>query len=625
VVLSRGLDRLRAALPSVAPAELLAFASWSGLAFGLAEGVAVLIRRRINHLPTGEFSWHELLWMPPLAGMAVWVFGALSVVLLDRTCRSRGFFAQLLPSVIIVIGVHDLVLVSRLGISTYPAWILALGCAVVSTRILPRVLPSMRRWTRWQLPLIVAAIALWAVGVPRYRQLREQQARGSLTNADPAAPNVLVILWDTVRALSLSLYGHSRATTPALAEFAAGGAVFQNAFATSAWSLPSHASLYTGRYPHETKVGRTGPLGDEFPTLGDVLAQHGYVTGGFTANLFYGSRDFGMGRGFGWYDDEAGTTLTKIASTYNLTRRPIALLRRLQNNYMSLVNRPASDVSAKFLSWVDRRDGRPFYAFVNYFDAHAPYSAPAPFNVAFAASPPRYWVDEPRPTDSTTLKELETAYESSILYLDHELGKLLTALRQRGILDNTLVIVTADHGEQFGDHDPRYLGHERSLYASALRVPLVMVYPPMVPAAVRRNEVVSIRDIPATVMQILNISEEYEIFPGTSLLRYVDGSATPTEVAEPRLALLRPNRVWPKDMLNWANTNSHIFSLAAGELQYIVAANGTEELYDFVSDPWQGKNLTSDTAYAAQLARFRQTLSEMLPGALPVLPDTIAH
>jgi arylsulfatase A-like enzyme len=466
---------------------------------------------------------------------------------------------------------------------------------------------------------------LWALGVPRYREIREQQARKNLAPADPAAPNVLVILWDTVRALSLSLYGHSRATTPELSEFAKRGTIFENAFATSSWSLPSHASLYTGRYPHETKVGRTGPLGDEFPTLGDVLAKYGYVTGGFTGNLFYGSRDFGMGRGFSWYDDEAGVTFKKVASTYNLTRRPLAFWLRLQKSHKELVSRPAPDVSAKFLRWVDRRKGRPFYAFVNYFDAHAPYVAPRPFNVAFAASPPRYWIDEPRPTDSLTLKELETAYESSILYLDHELGKLLAALRQRRLLDNTLVIITSDHGEQFGDHDPRLLGHERSLYASALRVPLVIVYPPSVPAAKRLKEVVSIRDVPATIIDVLKISEEYDSFPGTSLLSYANGSATAAEVAEPRLALLRPNKFFPKEYLDWAKEYSHIFSLAAGNMHYIVAADGAEELYDFVADPWETRSLTRDPQYASQLASFRESLKQMLPGALPVSADTIAH
>jgi arylsulfatase A-like enzyme len=603
----------------------LVFAIWSGLAFGLAEGVAALVRRRVNHMPTGQFSWNEFLWMPPLAAITIWLVAALIVLLLDRLFRTRGFLAQLLPLVIIAIGVHDLVVVSRLGVSTYSAWILALGCGVVSTRIVPRILPAFRRSVRWQLPIVLAAIALWALGVPRYREMREQQARKNLAPADPSAPNVLVILWDTARALSLSLYGHSRATTPELSEFAKRGAVFENAFATSSWSLPSHASLYTGRYPHETKVGRAGPLGDEFPTLGDVLARYGYVTAGFTGNLFYGSRDFGMGRGFSWYDDEAGVTFKKVASTYNLTRRPLAFWLRLQKSHKELVSRPARDISAKFLRWVDRREDRPFYAFVNYFDAHAPYVAPRPFNVAFADSAPRYWIGEPRPTDPQTLKELETAYESSILYLDHELGKLLAALRQRRILDNTLVIITSDHGEEFGDHDPRLLGHERSLYATALRVPLVMVYPPSVPAAVRRDEVVSIRDVPATVMDVLKISEEYDSFPGTSLMSYVDGSVTAYQVAEPRLALLRPNKFFPKDYLNWANEHSHIMSLAAGNLHYIVAANGAEELYDFVDDPWEQKNLTHDPEYAPELLRFRETLNHMLPGALPISADTIAH
>jgi arylsulfatase A-like enzyme len=624
LALSRFSSRLRAALPSLAAGDLLTFACWSGIAFGLAEGVMAVIRRRINHMPTGRFAWNEFLWMPPLAAVVGFVSLALAVILLDRVFRRRGLLIQLAPLGIVIVGVHDVAVTSRFGISNLAAWVLGLGCAVALTRLPSRLFTRVRHAARWQLPLVLAGLALWAVGVPSFRQLQEQRARESLPPADPAAPNVLIILWDTVRALSLSLYGHTRETTPELTRFAQRGTVFEHVFASSSWSLPSHASIYTGRYPHETNVGRAGPLDDTHPTLGDVLARHGYVTGGFTGNLFYGSRDFGMGRGFSWYDDEAGVTWKKIASTFSLTKRPLSVWLRFQRSHAELVSRQADDVSEKFLRWVDRRGSRPFYAFVNYFDAHAPYFAPSPFNVAFSPSPPRYWIGEPRPADPKVLRELETAYESSILYLDRQLAQLLAELRQRGVLDNTLVIVTSDHGEQFGDHGTQYLGHERSLYTSALRVPLVMVFPPRVPAGVRRSEVVSVRDIPETVLDALGIGDE-EQFPGTSLLSYANGTVTAAQAAEPRLALLRPNKFFPKDFLAWAKEHSHVYSLAADSLHYLVDASGEEELYDFVSDPWERVDLTDDPGAHRHLARFREVMDSILPGWQRISADTLAH
>lgn len=627
MVLSRVLDRIRTVLGSLPPVtgrDLLVVACWSGIVFGLAEGVIAIIRRRINHLPIGEYSWTELLWMPPLAAVSVLTLVASIVIVLDRHVRERGLLLQLaLPGMICVVT-YGVLSSARLGMWSFAAWVLALGVAAQSTRIPARWLSSVRHAARWQLPLAMAALAFWPIGLPLVLQLREQHARQALPPPAVGAPNVLLIIWDTARALSLSLYGHTRKTTPELEAFAANGVVFEHAFAPSAWSLPSHAALYTGRYPHETNVGRTGPLDDTYPTLGEVLERHGYVTAGFTGNLFYGSRDFGIARGFGWYDDEAHITPQKVASAWSLTRRSLVRWRDFVGDHQDLVRRPAEDVTGELLHWIDRRGSRPFFASVNYFDAHYPYLAPAPFNLAFTTYQPRYWLGEPRPTDPNVWRDLQAAYESCILYLDSELGRLLAALRQRGVLDNTLVIITSDHGEQFGDHDVRFVGHERSLYASVLRVPLVMVFPPRVPAGARHHDVVSLRDIPATVTDILGLPAR-DRFPGISLLRYATGTATEADIGEPRMAHLRPNKVWPPSLLDWAKRKSHIFSLASGSLHYLVNASGEEELYDFVRDPWETDDLTGDSAATPALERFRAALDSMVPSWQSLSPDTIAH
>lgn len=564
--------------------------------------------------------------MTPLAAVVAIVMLACIFLLADRALRARGLLRQLAIPAIILVATHDLLAASRFGVSSLAGWIFGLGCAVAVTRFSVRRISRVRQTLRWPLPLAMAVIALWAVAVPQARQFRDQRARASLPAAAPGAPNVLLIIWDTARALSLSLYGHSRETTPELTRFARNGTVFESAFATSSWSLPAHASLYTGRYPHETNVGHSTPLNTDFPTLGEVLAKHGYVTGGFTGNLYFGSRDFGMARGFSWYEDASSLTWEKVASTYSLSRRVLSAWLRVKHSHEELVTRPADDLRADVARWIDRRGNHPFYAFVNFFDAHAPYVSPRPFNVAFSPTPPRYWIEEPRPTDPAVLRELETAYESAIRYLDHELGLFLADLERRGVLRNTLVIITADHGEQFGDHGTQYLGHERSLYTSVLRVPLVMVYPPRVPAGVRRAEVVSIRDIPTTVLDVLGLDgEDTPTFPGISLLRYATGTATADEIAEPRLAHMRPSKFFPKDFLDWAKTNSHIFSLASGQLHYIVSASGREELYDFVKDPWETVDLVGASSSLNSLARFRATLDRTVPSWRHISPDTIAH
>ncbi len=610
------LDRVRKSvdtLPDVPVATLLVLAGWCGILFGFAEGANAAVRRHIHHVPTGEYTWTELLWMAPLAATLALGVIALIAIVLDRAIRTRGALLRLTSPFIVALAVFSLIRSLRPGIAGVAASVLALGCAVAFGRISSSRVQKLTHGARWQLPIAIGALFLWAVGVPRYRQFQEQRARAALPAVASGAPNVLLIIWDTARAMSLSLYGHTRATTPQLEAFAKGGAVFERAFATSSWSLPSHASMYTGRDAHEIRINRDIPLDGTFPTLGEVLARHGYVTAGFTGNLFYGSRDFGIARGFAWYDDEAPASPSKLASTWSLTRRVLAPWRRWRGNHQEIVRRPGDDVSRKLLAWLDRRGSRPFFASVNYFDAHEPYLAPDPaFNTVFSPTTLRYWEGDTRPTDPKVLSDLQIAYESCIRYVDNEFGLLLTALRERGLLQNTLVIVTADHGEQFGDHGAHLLGHERSLYASVLRIPLVIVYPPRVPSGVRRDAVVSLRDIPATVIDALGIPET-SVFPGTSLLRYASGTATEAEIATPRFARLDPNKFYPAEM-DWANKQQHRIAVMSGALQYLVNASAREELYDFVHDPLETRDLKSDST--AALHRFRAIVGTSLPDSM---------
>jgi arylsulfatase A-like enzyme len=609
-------DRVRKTvqtLPEVSVATLLVVAGWCGILFGLAEGANAAIRRRIHHVPTGEYTWTELLWMAPLAASVALLAVALIAILLDRMVRARGALLRLASPFIVALAVYSLIRSLRPGIAGYAVAVLALGCAVAFARISSSRLQRVARAARWQIPVATAALFVWGIGVPRYRQFQERRARAALPVAAQGAPNVLLIIWDTARAMSLSLYGHTRETTPQLEAFAKGGAVFDRAFATSSWSLPSHASMYTGREAHEIRINRDIPLDGTFPTLGEVLSRHGYATAGFTGNLFYGSRDYGIARGFAWYDDEAPPSPSKLATTWTLTRRVLAPWRRWRGNHQEIVRRPGDDVRSKLLAWIDRRGSLPFFASVNFFDAHEPYLAPDPaFNRHFSPTPLRYWEGDVRPTDPKVLSDLQTAYESCIRYVDHELGLLLDALRQRGLLENTLVIVTADHGDQFGDHGAHLLGHERSLYSSVLRIPLVLVYPPRVPAGVRRDAVVSLRDIPATIIDALGLPET-NVFPGISLLRYASGTATETEIATPRFAHLDPNKFYPAEM-DWANKQQHRIGVMSGTLQYLVNASAQEELYDFVHDPWETRDLKNDSS--AALNRFRAIVDSVLPDSM---------
>jgi arylsulfatase A-like enzyme len=358
-------------------------------------------------------------------------------------------------------------------------------------------------------------------------------------------------------------------------------------------------------------VGRQIPLDDTHPTLAEVLSARGYVTGGFTANLFYGSADYGIARGFTWYDARPGVRPSVIGHTWWLSRTVLYDVRAALGNRQHMLRRRAADVNSAMLAWVGRHDERPFLAVINNFDAHEPYLPPEPFNLSFNETQPRYWFTEDQHLlPRGAFAELTDAYDGSIRYADHELGRLLRELEESGRLANTVVIVTSDHGEDFGEHGTDIFGHARSVYATSLLVPLVVVYPPRVPQGVRVRDAVSIRDIPATVMDVLGLEGESP-FPGTSLARYANGTVTAEERAEPRFSSAEKHPWADPSEDEWPAAIGNLFSLATADFHYILDGRDKEYLFDLTSDVLEQNDLAAHAAYGPRLVHFRAVLDSM--------------
>jgi arylsulfatase A-like enzyme len=586
-------------------------ALWIGILAGLAEAANGIVRHRVQHMPTGEVVSAELFWLVPLAAAVTFSLIGILLIALDRVLGGRLRLLRLAPAIFAGLAVYSLLRALGVGLANYAVIILALGVGAAAFRALTSYTAPVRWLFRRTTPWLVFGLVVWAVVVPLWRRAVEWRAVADLPAASAAAPNVLLIIWDTARALNLSLYGYARETTPELQRFAQRGAVFDRAFSTASWSLPSHGSMFTGRYPHEMTVGRQIPLDETHPTLAEVLSGRGYVTGGFTANLFYGSADYGIARGFTWYDARPALRASTVGHTWWLSRTILFDLRAAFGNRQHMLRRRAAYVNGALLRWLSRHDDRPFFAVVNNFDTHEPYLPPEPFNLTYNETQPRYWFTEDQhllPRD--VLAQLTDAYDSSIRYVDHELGRLLDALEESGKLDNTVVIVTSDHGEDFGEHGVDVFGHARSIYATSVLVPLVLVYPPRVPAGVRVRDAVSIRDIPATVMDVLGLGEQSP-FPGTSLARYADGTATEAERAEPRLSSAEKHP-WANEDSHWPAAIGNLFSLATSDVHYIVDGRGEEFLFDLSADVLEQNDLADSAAYAPVLENLRRVLDSLV-------------
>ena len=278
-----------------------------------------------------------------------------------------------------------------------------------------------------------------------------------------STPNVILITLDTVRAKNLSLYGYQRQTTPQLEKLAKDSVVFEQAIATAPWTLPSHGSIFTGQYPHQFSFGWTEPFKTSHETLADELGRRGYESAGFAANLIYCTRAIGIARGMIHYEDypvSLGQTI--LSASLGRAISNSGFVRQLTGFRDTLNRKQAEEVNDDFLSWLSSRNqDRPFFAFLNYFDAHEPLLPPAPFNEQFGSAKTDeklqyHGVDiefiNKHDWSEQEAQKYRNAYDNSIAYLDYQLGELFAKLSEKGLLDNTLVIITADHGELLGEH-----------------------------------------------------------------------------------------------------------------------------------------------------------------------------
>jgi arylsulfatase A-like enzyme len=273
-------------------------------------------------------------------------------------------------------------------------------------------------------------------------------------------------------------------------------------------------------------------------------------------------------------------------------------------------------VNRDFSEWLSHNDGpRPFFAFLNYYDAHEPYLPPKPFDMTFGTQAGRtkflrYWGREATRSEKTNMSPDEiqaevNAYDTSIAYIDYQVKLLLRDLQSRGLLENTLLIITSDHGEQFGNHG--FFTHGNSLYLPSVHVPLIISFPPAVPNGVRVVEAVSLRNIPATVLDILQFAEGNR-FPGTSLARYWDRRISPGSLAgDVVLSELSGDGVSSK----WNGAKK---SLLANGKYYIKNADDREELYDIEHDPLQQHNLLRSEEGRRWNEKFRTLINHVVNG-----------
>ena len=501
---------------------------------------------------------------------------------------------------------------------TFGVVVTALGIVALARRLTRRWRPVHARahidtkMTRRVAMLALAAVAVAATFVAiRTSPPPPGTAAGSI----PAGlPNVLIVILDTARADHFSAYGYARQTSPSLHRLASEGALFLRASSTATWTLPAHASLFTGQYPstHGTDAERIH-LPRESVTLAEIARARGYRTGLFTANMWVTSMT-GLDRGFQQVQF-AGAHLLTGASFVSLAAE--RLFRFLGRD----ADAGGATVTRGVLDWIAGagRENRPFFVVANYMEAHEPYGmVPRTDYGRFLDRPvprtaSRVWVRntaaylcsscaQPGDTDglvcsagrwqATPARAADAAalYDAGLRYLDDQVGRLYAALAAAGRLDDTLVIVTSDHGESLGEHGR--IGHGGFLTETVLHVPLIVRFPRAVARASRVDHPVSLVDVYPTVRQAMGVAPA-GTGAGTSLFDREALARRPVRVVAEYAPL--PEHVWRaagrRLDCDYRLAGRRAASLRDERFKYVWSSDGGRELYDLAGDPEETMNL----------------------------------
>lgn len=420
------------------------------------------------------------------------------------------------------------------------------------------------------------------VGLSFYAQAAREVTASS--NQDLDRPSVLLITLDTVRADHLGCYGYSRIQTPNIDRLASDGSRFAHAYTQVPITLPAHAVILTGTYPMFNGVRdftSTG-LPSNIPSLAEVLRRNGYHTAAFVSSFVLNSM-WGLNRGFEVYDDDMGSEVGRSEQLFLVQRRGDRTVSRL-------------------LSWLDRNRDQPFFAWLHLYDAHSPYRSPEPYRSRYSDRP----------------------YDGAIAFDDAEVGQVLARLRETGRYDNTLIVLTSDHGESLGQHGEAE--HGFFIYNATLHVPLVLKLPrqPSVTARVL-SEPVSTVDIATTVAQLCRISAaESGSFQGRFLLGPPIPGASGEPQSPPQGEAVYAESYYPRDSFGWHELRCVLTS----NYEYIEAPRA--ELYDLRLDPSERSNIiAAHTAIASslreRLAKFVKsfTAREQSASIKPPDPETL--
>jgi len=459
-----------------------------------------------------------------------------------------------------------------------------------------------------RLAYVALAIAtVLAITLPLRRvHHRWSAATAHAIDRSAGPPNVVLIVMDTARQDRLSSYGYERETSPRLTELADSATTYANAYSTSSWTAPGHASLFTGLFPvaHGATQEDWG-LDGHLTTMAEALSANGYRTVGIVENPML-SRNLGYAQGFAEYHE--------------------VWLPRTRPG-------PGSPALDRFVEAVGgATTGQPLFVFVNLIEPHSPYNSSRQFRERFLTDPTipldanewrDYYVGR-RAFSEAELAHLNELYDAELLFTDHVVGEMADALRERGLLDETVLIVTSDHGENIGDHG--HMDHVFSLYETTTRIPLVIRYPAFFEPGSTVESPVQLTDVFPTVLALTGIDDAEHPSQGRSLLGELPSEREVLcEYYYPRQAIRGYRRLDDRASPILAPYKRRIRSLIAGGVKLIWGSDGRSELYDLRGDPGERVDVIDSPEHSETARALEERLTDLVDAYRGARPDALAE
>jgi arylsulfatase A-like enzyme len=523
----------------------LRLAALTGLFVGIVFGTIDIIARIV----VLSFEWFEL-YQTLLLSSIIFAFAFITIALIliiilkglkIRANKDRLSLFYVTSAISLLMLLYSAIIVNRFILSDIRHWndplklkvnfliILTVGVIYIllfikGRNLILNVMSFFRKenikniMKNYLFLIVVFAIASFFIDVYSLNNIPDTTNGGAFES-----PNVLLISMDTTRADHLSTYGYHLNTSPNIDKLASSSVVFDNAISVSSWTLPAHASVFTGKYPSNHGAVQTYQMLDsDETTLAEILREKGYNTAAFISGPYVKAK-YGLGQGFLTYKDRLDfVEYVHIFNNFYI-RSIIVSFFQWFNKVFFMVDgeRTSEEVNNDVFKWLDKNKDGPFFLFVHYFDPHDPYTLGEEFRERFTNETREYkevektyGIERYGTASKGIVDYMISLYDTEIFYLDNNLGRLFNKLEELELKNNTIIIIFGDHGEEFYDHGG-FL-HRKTLYEEVINVPLIIYYPQKFEAQ-RIRDRTSIVNIFPTLLDMLQIKVPEDV-DGVSLL-----------------------------------------------------------------------------------------------------------